>query len=170
MEDIMRSCIIGAALSLVTLASAASAAVAGAANPCNCKPGGVSFLAGDQTDKLLNDHKDPASSMPVPYLSRSVSSLQATFTALNASESVETHSDLAEQIFIVDGGGTLQVGGTVLDDKQISPTEKRGTSITSGVSYKLTPHSLVDIPAGMPRWIIVPTGGHLSYLSLKERK
>ena len=128
----MRSRIIGAAISLVTLASAASAAVAETANPCNCKPGGVSFLAGDQTDKLLNDHKDPASSMPVPYLSRSVSSLQATFTALNASEPVETHPDLAEQIFIVDGGGKLQVGGTVLDDKQISPSEKRGTSITGG--------------------------------------
>ena len=131
----MRSRIIGAAISLVTLASAASAAVAETANPCNCKPGGVSFLAGDQTDKLLNDHKDPASSMPVPYLSRSVSSLQATFTALNASEPVETHPDLAEQIFIVDGGGKLQVGGTVLDDKQISPSEKRGTSITGGLLH-----------------------------------
>jgi len=163
----MLSRLIGAALTLVPLATGA---VAQTANPCNCLPGGVSFLAGGQIDKLLNDHNEPASSVPVPYLSRPVSSLQTTFTALNATEPVETHPDLAEQIFIIDGEGTLQVGGTVLDDKQVSPTEKRGTSITGGTSYMLTPHSLVDIPAGMPRWIIVPAGGHLSYLSLMETK
>ena len=163
----MPSRLIGAALVLVPLASGA---VAQTANPCNCLPGGVSFLAGVQTDRLLNDRKDPASSVPIPFFSRPVSHLQGAFTALNATEPVETHPDLAEQIFIIDGEGTLQVGGTVSDDKQVSPTEKRGTSITGGVSYALTPHSLVDIPAGMPRWIIVPTGGHLSYMSLKEAK
>jgi hypothetical protein len=156
------------AVAALTLASLASA-VAETAKPCNCEPG-VSFLAGEQTDKLLNDHNAPASSMPVPYLSRSVSSLQATFTALNATEPVEIHPTLAEQIFIVDGEGTLQVGGNVVDDKQVSPTERRGTSVTGSVAYMLTPHSLVDIPAGMPRWIVVPTGGHLSYLSFKEAK
>ena len=102
----MLSRVIAAALTLVPLASAA---VAEAANPCNCKPGGVSFLSGEQTDKLLNDRKDPASSMPVPYLSRSVSSLQATFTVLNATELVEIHPTLAEQIFVVDGEGTLRL-------------------------------------------------------------
>ena len=154
----------------LALASLACPAFAATPMPCDCKPGGVAFLPGDQADKLLNDRKDPASSMAIPYLSRTVSSLQATLTTLNATEPVETHPGLAEQIFIVDGEATLQVGGTVSGDAQVSPTERRGASLTGGVTYHLTPHALVDIPAGFPRQIIVPAGGHLSYLTLKEAK
>jgi hypothetical protein len=159
--------VFAAALTILMIASAAAAE---AANPCNCSSGGVSFLAGEQTDKLLNDRMDAASSMPLPFLTHPGSSLQGSFTALNATEAVVTNPDRAEQILILDGTGTLKVGGTVLDDKPVSPTQRRGSSINGGVSYALTPNSLVDIPAGMPRWIIVPTGGHLSYLSLKEAK
>ncbi len=74
----MLSRVIAAAVTLVPLASAAFAEVA---NLCNCRPGGVFVLAGEQLDKLLGDQMGPVSSMPFPFLPRSASSLQTRVKA-----------------------------------------------------------------------------------------
>ena len=62
------------------------------------------------------------------------------------------HEKNNELINIVDGSGTLIMGGTLTDEKRRDATNMTGTGITGGRSYALVKGSYVFIPAGMPHY------------------
>jgi mannose-6-phosphate isomerase-like protein (cupin superfamily) len=60
------------------------------------------------------------------------------------------HEKNNELINIIDGSGTLIMGGTLTDEKHRDATNMTGTGITGGRSYALVKGSYIFIPAGMP--------------------
>jgi mannose-6-phosphate isomerase-like protein (cupin superfamily) len=76
------------------------------------------------------------------------------------------HPDQAEYATVVDGSGTLVMGGTM-----VAPTTTRadlveGDKIEGGTTYPLHPGDVIMVPAGVPHWFGI-TGGRLVLLGTK---
>jgi mannose-6-phosphate isomerase-like protein (cupin superfamily) len=68
----------------------------------------------------------------------------------------EVHETQVDVIFVASGEGTLIVGGTVVGAHPTTAGEIRGTSITGGVSKKMSPGDVFHIPAKVPHQMLVP--------------
>lgn len=87
----------------------------------------------------------------------------------NAEAAALMHEDLTEIYQIIEGSGTLIVGGTmenprpVSDPPNLGPTASYSGAQTGGVSQKLMPKDVVIVPAGMPHRFI-QLDGPISYV------
>ena len=79
----------------------------------------------------------------------------------DASGVPEVHANWADHFVVTEGEATLIVGGTVVDERETGPGEKRGTAITGGKEYPMTPGTIITVPAGMPHWTVLKPGAHL---------
>jgi mannose-6-phosphate isomerase-like protein (cupin superfamily) len=82
----------------------------------------------------------------------------------------ELHDAWADLYVIVSGNGILEVGGTLLDSKAISPGEWRGPSIKGGTKQKLAAGDIVHIPLKTPHNVMVDPGQQITYLVFKVKK
>jgi quercetin dioxygenase-like cupin family protein len=64
----------------------------------------------------------------------------------------EAHAKEAEVFYVVDGEGTFITGGTLVNNKEISPGQFRGTAIEGGEAHHLVKGDVIVFPAGMPHW------------------
>jgi mannose-6-phosphate isomerase-like protein (cupin superfamily) len=62
------------------------------------------------------------------------------------------HEKNNELINVIDGSGTLIVGGTLKDEKRRDASNMIGSGIDGGRSYELLKGSYVFVPAGMPHY------------------
>ena len=75
------------------------------------------------------------------------------------------HEKQAELFYVIQGSGTLTVGGTLVDEKRTNPSNLGGTAIKGGTSYSLSQGDFYIVPEGTPhQW--VPVGGPLVTMSL----
>ena len=79
----------------------------------------------------------------------------------------EVHANWADHFVVIEGAATLVLGGTVVGEKDTGPGEKRGTSITGGKSYTLTPGTNITVPPGMPHWTVLKPGAHFRAVVFK---
>ena len=79
----------------------------------------------------------------------------------------EFHETAADFTVIVDGAGTLILGGTVKDGHSTGAGEIRGPSIDGGKSYPVAPGDVINIPAKTPHQMTVPAGGNITYMVVK---
>jgi len=79
----------------------------------------------------------------------------------------EVHANWADHFVVTEGEATLVVGGTVVGEHETGPGEKRGTSITGGTSYALTPGTSITVPPGMPHWTVLKPGAHFRAVVFK---
>ena len=75
----------------------------------------------------------------------------------------EWHEKQADVIMISIGEVTMVYGGTIVDEKTITPGEKRGPSIKGGTEVKLGPGDVLHIPAQVPHQMKLDArqAGHL---------
>lgn len=64
----------------------------------------------------------------------------------------EVHRDDTDIFYVVSGTAELVTGGEVLDPRQLSATETRGSGLIGGTGLHLAPGDVVTIPRGVPRW------------------
>jgi mannose-6-phosphate isomerase-like protein (cupin superfamily) len=62
------------------------------------------------------------------------------------------HEKNNELINVIDGAGSLTIGGTLKDEKRRDASNLTGTGIAGGRSYALVKGSYMFIPAGMPHY------------------
>ncbi len=62
------------------------------------------------------------------------------------------HEKNSELINVIDGAGSLTIGGTLKDEKRRDASNLTGTGIVGGRSYALVKGSYMFIPAGMPHY------------------
>jgi mannose-6-phosphate isomerase-like protein (cupin superfamily) len=79
----------------------------------------------------------------------------------------EVHRDWADHFVVIEGAATLVLGGMVVGEKETAPGEKRGTSITGGKEYVLTPGTNITVPPGMPHWTVLKPGAHFRAVVFK---
>lgn len=64
----------------------------------------------------------------------------------------EYHEYTNHVFIMVEGEGTLIVGGTLIGAKQTAPGQMRGTGLDGGQTYHLTKGDVITIPAKTPHW------------------
>lgn len=79
----------------------------------------------------------------------------------------EVHTSLTDVWYVIDGGGTLVTGGSLVEGKQTEPGELRGRGVSGGIPHHLGKGDLIDIPAGVPHWVSGIDGKELVYLTVK---
>jgi mannose-6-phosphate isomerase-like protein (cupin superfamily) len=83
---------------------------------------------------------------------------------------VEVHQNKADVIVVQTGGATLVTGGEVVDRVTTGLNEIGGSSIKGGVSRRLAPGDVVEIPAGVPHQFLLASGTQITYLIVKVAK
>jgi mannose-6-phosphate isomerase-like protein (cupin superfamily) len=81
----------------------------------------------------------------------------------------EMHRDWADVYFVSSGHATLVTGGTIVEPKESTPGEVRGTAIEGGTRRTIAEGDVVHIPPGTPHHVIVDAGNELTYFLLKLR-
>jgi mannose-6-phosphate isomerase-like protein (cupin superfamily) len=79
----------------------------------------------------------------------------------------EIHEAFDDVWYVLEGGGTLVTGGTVVDSATASPGEIRGPSVKGGETRHVQKGDFVYIPAGTPHWISAVDGPELLYTVVK---
>ena len=82
----------------------------------------------------------------------------------------ELHQNFADMFVILDGHATIVTGGSVVDQKTVSPGEIRGKSVEGGKRQDVTAGDLVHIPAGMPHQTLVADGETVTYFVVKAEE
>jgi len=88
----------------------------------------------------------------------------------DASAPVETHAEWTDHIIVLDGEATMVIGGTVADDKDSAPGERRGTSSSGGMEYRMAKDVMITIPAGTPHWTVLKPGQHVRWVVFKIKE
>jgi mannose-6-phosphate isomerase-like protein (cupin superfamily) len=80
----------------------------------------------------------------------------------------EQHDRIVDVVFVQDGEGVLQLGGTIVGKRAGSgPGEFVGTRLDGGERHPLGAGDVVHIPAGIPHSFLVPAGRHIAYVLVK---
>lgn len=82
----------------------------------------------------------------------------------------ELHQNFADMFVILDGHATVVTGGSVVDQKTVSPGELRGKSVEGGTRQEVKAGDVVHIPAGMPHQMLVPDGETVTYFVVKAEE
>jgi glc operon protein GlcG len=77
---------------------------------------------------------------------------------------VELHTRETDVFYIVDGTATFVTGGTMVDGKEVSPGQMRGTSITGGETHHLKKGDVIIVPNGTPHQFIETSNPFLYFI------
>ncbi len=69
-------------------------------------------------------------------------------------------------MIVQSGEATLVVGTDVVDAKNTSPTEIRGTSIRNGIERKVATGDIINMPAGLPHQFLLEPGKQITYIDV----
>lgn len=79
---------------------------------------------------------------------------------------VESHGTRTIVMIVQSGEATLVVGTDVVDAKNTSPTEVRGTSIRNGIERKVSAGDVINMPAGLPPQFLLEPGKQITYIDV----
>ncbi len=79
---------------------------------------------------------------------------------------VESHGTRTIVMIVQSGEATLVVGNDVVDAKNTSPTEVRGTSIRNGIERKVSTGDVINMPAGLPHQFLLEPGKQITYIDV----
>lgn len=83
---------------------------------------------------------------------------------------VEIHQTKADVMVIQSGSATLVSGGVPVDTVRTAPHELQGASIKGGVSRRVGPGDVIEIPVGVPHQFLLAPGTQITYLVVKVLK
>jgi mannose-6-phosphate isomerase-like protein (cupin superfamily) len=148
---------------LLTSLALAALVLPAAAQTQNPKPGEVMYVTPAEAAKLTSKIVDGVSTN---FLVKKDTYGQE-LVHRTSSGVPEVHRDWADHFVVIEGAATLVLGGTVVGEKETGPGEKRGTSITGGKEYALTPGTNLTVPPGMPHWTVLKPGAHFRAVVFK---
>jgi mannose-6-phosphate isomerase-like protein (cupin superfamily) len=79
----------------------------------------------------------------------------------------EVHETETDIWYVIDGGCILVTGGSLIDAKQESPGQIRGSGISGGEERKIGKGDFIRIPNGVPHWVKKIDGGEIVYTVVK---
>jgi hypothetical protein len=79
---------------------------------------------------------------------------------------VESHGTRTIVMIVQSGEATLVVGTDIVDPKNTSPTEIRGTSIRNGIERKVSAGDVINMPAGLPHQFLLEPGKQITYIDV----
>jgi mannose-6-phosphate isomerase-like protein (cupin superfamily) len=79
---------------------------------------------------------------------------------------VESHGTRTIVMIVQSGEATLVVGNDIVDAKNTSPTEVRGSSIRNGIERKVIAGDVINMPAGLPHQFLLEPGKQITYIDV----
>lgn len=79
---------------------------------------------------------------------------------------VESHLARTIVMIVQSGEATLIVGNDVVEAKNTSPTEVRGSSIRNGIERKVSAGDVINMPAGLPHQFLLEPGKQITYIDV----
>jgi hypothetical protein len=79
---------------------------------------------------------------------------------------VESHGTRTIVMIVQSGEATLVVGADIVDAKNTSPTEVRGSSIRNGIERKVSAGDVINMPAGLPHQFLLEPGKQITYIDV----
>ena len=79
---------------------------------------------------------------------------------------VESHGTHTIVMIVESGEATLVVGTDVVDAKNASLTEVRGTSIRNGIERKVSAGDVINMPAGLPHQFLLEPDKQITYIDV----
>ncbi len=79
----------------------------------------------------------------------------------------ELHERFADLLVVRSGKGGIQIGGKIIEPRNIAKDEIRGKSIEGGTRYSLASGDVLYIPAKVPHRTLVAAGQQLNVLVVK---
>jgi glc operon protein GlcG len=64
----------------------------------------------------------------------------------------ELHATETDIFYVLEGRATVVIGGDIVDARETSPTETRGSAIRGGDAHEIGPGDVLTIPRGVPHW------------------
>lgn len=64
----------------------------------------------------------------------------------------EVHLRDTDIFYVIEGSADFVTGGSVVEPRQVSPTEIRGTRLDGGKSRRLLRGDVLTVPSGVPHW------------------
>ncbi len=64
----------------------------------------------------------------------------------------EIHLAEADIFYVLDGKATLVTGGELIEPRNLTPSEIRGSAIRGGTERQLARGDVITVPAGVPHW------------------
>jgi glc operon protein GlcG len=64
----------------------------------------------------------------------------------------ELHVTETDIFYVLEGRATVVIGGDIVDARQTSPDETRGSAIRGGDAHEIGPGDVLTIPRGVPHW------------------
>src|SRR5665213_719273 len=108
--------------------------------------------------KAKSERKEGQVMVPEPILSLAPYATNLEYRPIEGA--VAVHEKEAEMVYVLDGGGTLTTGGTVLGEKRTNAANLSGTSIDGGTIQTIAKGDFTIIPEGTPHQF-KPAGGPL---------
>jgi mannose-6-phosphate isomerase-like protein (cupin superfamily) len=146
----------------VTIGAIAFLASAAHAQPS--KPDDYKFIPSSQQKVVPNKNGYYAQFM----LSQPKSG-PAMITTRDKSGEAEAHANWADHIFVQDGGGTMILGGTIEQPREVGPGETRGSGVSGGKSFAMHPGDYVYVPVNTAHRMVLSSGQSIRYAVVKAR-
>jgi quercetin dioxygenase-like cupin family protein len=93
----------------------------------------------------------------------------AMITTRDKSGEAEAHANWVDHIFVQEGGGTMILGGTIGQPREVSPGETRGSGVSGGKSFAMRPGDYVYVPVNTAHRMILAPGQSIRYAVVKAR-
>ena len=121
------------------------------------------------TAQQLQQAQAKAKASVDPTFHRGVQRLtdSATLIYRDGPSEAEAHTDRADFIVVREGGGTMVIGGTIVEGRSTGVGEIRGKAIEGGKRYPLASGDSLYIPIGVPHQFLVEPGQHLVTVIVK---
>jgi len=87
-----------------------------------------------------------------------------------ASGGAEVHAQYDDIFVVTEGKATLVTGGTVIEPKDESDGETRGSGIQNGKSQTIVQGDIVHIPAGTPHQLMIAAGDTFGAIVVKVKE
>lgn len=85
----------------------------------------------------------------------------------DAAGGAELHVQDTDVFYILEGSGVFVTGGTVQEEKTISPGEIRGSGLANGKAQTVSKGDVIVIPRGVPHWFKEVSQAPLLYFVVK---
>jgi len=113
--------------------------------------------------KAKNERKEGQVMVAEPILSLAPYATNLEYRPVEGA--VAVHEKEAELVYVIDGGGTLTTGGTVLGEKRTNAANLSGTAIDGGTIQTIAKGDFTIIPEGTPHQF-KPAGGPLVMMTM----
>lgn len=147
--------ILTAAVAAAALPALAQAPAASAPTPAAAPQPDIVYAGVDQAMTLLAkakaERKEGQAMAPTQPLVR-IPGYRAIVEYRASPTPASLHRTNNELIEVIDGSGTLIVGGTLNDARDTNPANQQGSGVTGGRTYTLAKGAYVFVPAGTPHY------------------